>query len=95
MEVSLKNALILEPFDRFKKFKRLNWLEYNFLLIGHTVRFKLSTRQRDQRDKIPKKQVCWNYLEIGPYTLKQQNIQHAREHLPLEQKISDALKGFT
>ena len=55
MEVSLKNALILEPFDRFQKFKRLNWLEFNFLLIGHTYRFKLSTRQRDQRDKITKK----------------------------------------
>ena len=64
MKVSQKNALILEPFDRFKKFKRLNWLEFNFLLIGHTVRFQLSTRQRDQRDKIIKKQVCWNYLFI-------------------------------
>ena len=57
--MSLKNALVLEPFDRFN---RLHLLEFNFLLIGHTVRCKLSTRQRDQQDKITKKQVCWNYL---------------------------------
>ena len=65
--MSLKNALILEPFDWFQKFKRLNWLEFNFLLIEHTVRLKLSTRQRDQqdqRDKITKKQICWNYLSL-------------------------------
>ena len=47
-----------------KKFKRLNWLEFNFLLIGHTVRFKLSTRQRDQRDKITKKT---GMLELSPF----------------------------
>ena len=60
MEVFLKNALIMEPFDQFQKFKRLNWLEFNFLLIEHSVRFKLSTRQRDQRDKIPK--MLYGYI---------------------------------
>ena len=37
-DVTLKNALILEPFVRFKKFKGLNRLDFNFLLFGHTVR---------------------------------------------------------
>ena len=32
-----KNALILEPFVRFKKFKGLNRSELNFLLIGPNV----------------------------------------------------------
>ena len=65
MEVSLKNALFLEPFE----FKRLNWIEFNFLLIGHTVRFNLSTRQRDLRDKITTTQVCWNYLLSDPVAI--------------------------
>ena len=51
MEVSLKNALILEPFDRFQNFKRLNWLEFNFLLIGHTISMKLSMRQEIAKKK--------------------------------------------
>ena len=69
MEVCLKDALILEHWNRFQKFKRLNWLEFNFLLIGHTVRFNLSTRQRDLRDKITTTQVCWNYLLSDPVAI--------------------------
>ena len=37
-DVTLKNALIWEPFVRFKKFKGLIRLEFNFLLFGQTVR---------------------------------------------------------
>ena len=36
-DMTLKNALIWEPFVRFKKFKGLIRLEFNFLLFGQTV----------------------------------------------------------
>ena len=73
MEGSLKNALILEPFDRFKKFKKLNWLELNFLLIRHTVRFKWSTRERDQRDKIAKNRFAGTTF-LSPPMIKDSQI---------------------
>ena len=37
-DVTLKNALILEPFVRFLKFKGLNRLEFNFQLFGQIFR---------------------------------------------------------
>ena len=62
-----KKCSNLELFDRFQKFKRLNWLEFNFLLIGHThiVRFKLPSRQQDQQDKIAKKKTSAGTVSEG------------------------------
>ena len=36
-DVTLRNAVISEPFFRFQKFKGLNRLDFNFLLFGLTV----------------------------------------------------------
>ena len=36
-DVTLKKIIIFEPFVRFKKFKWLNRLDFNFLLVGQTV----------------------------------------------------------
>ena len=61
-DAKLKDALTLEPFDRFQKFKGLNRLEFDFLFIEQTVSIKFSARQQDQRDKNTEIASCWYCL---------------------------------
>ena len=51
----------------------LNRLEFNFLLIKHTVSIKLSERRRDQLDEITEIAFYWYYQQVGIYGINHDN----------------------
>ena len=53
----------------------------------------MSTRQRDQRDKIAKKQVCWNYLH-GIGIIHATTVVECSLHPQLKQEDTESFQKF-